>query len=363
MMVFVKPSAFTCYVLWAFNLKASQIFLFFSFFFPPLSNVLSFWHETVSRWKQLLQICHRVPSATRVMCQHWLQKISILISDYTLRRGWWTVFPLIVTHLLIITIWCDLSPFSKEGPSFVQTLQKRSGVLPVLFGEFWFLCGQLCFSKGSNQKIIVHLRGTITSLPSVPLLRNCLFLVIYNRPILLGTFAVEQRHTCTRPNPSDLCENETAYAPTFPQLALALYPWMDSFSWSLIFFVVLLIFRGQLDRMVSSPPSAFHQQHPKRSCDVSPMHWKMRNHSSLMGDPHPQTLGLSAGRRWRWFLLARLLPPSWVVWLRLFFPPFVILERCSLLSSPCGLFPESTCLREAPVQTNGPTSASASGID
>lgn len=123
----------------------------FVFFFPSSPNVLSFWHETVSRWKQLLQICHSSPSPTRVMCQHWLQKISILISDYTLRRGWWTVFPLIVTHLLIITIWCDLSPFSKAGPSFVQMFKKRSGALPVQFGEFWSLCGQLCFSKCSNQ--------------------------------------------------------------------------------------------------------------------------------------------------------------------------------------------------------------------
>lgn len=176
------------------------------------------------------------------MCQHWLQKISIRISDYTLRRGWWTVFPLIVTHLLIITIWCDLSPLSKVGPSFVQMFKKRSGALPFQFGEFWSLRGQLCFSKCSNQKKIVHLRGTITSLPSVSLQRNCLFLVIYNRPILPGTFAVEQTHTCTRLNPGDLCENETAVTSTFRQLTLALFPWMGSS----IFFAMLLIFWGQL---------------------------------------------------------------------------------------------------------------------
>lgn len=171
------------------------------FFFPLSPNVLSFCHATVSRWKQLLQICHSGPSPTRVMCQHWLQKISILISDYALRRGWWTVFPLIVTHLLIITIWCDLSSFSKAGPSFVQMFKKRSAALPVQFGEFWSLCGQLCFSKCSNQKKIVHLRGTITSLPSVPLQRNCLFLVICNRPILPGTFA-SQANTRTHVHPS-----------------------------------------------------------------------------------------------------------------------------------------------------------------
>lgn len=184
---------------WVFNFKSLVVcvnvstpeFSFSFSFFSPLPNVLSFWHETVSWWKQLLQICRSGPSPTRVMCQHWLQKSSILISDYTLRRGWWTVFPLIVTHLLIITIWCDLSPFSKAGPSFVQMFKKRSGALPF---QFWSLCGQLCFSKCSNQKKTVHLRGTITSLLSVPLQRNCLFLVIYNRPILLGTFAVEQTH-------------------------------------------------------------------------------------------------------------------------------------------------------------------------
>lgn len=167
----------------------------FLFFFLSLSNVLLFWHETVSRWKQLLQICHSGPSPTRVMCQRWLQKILILISDYTLKRGWWTVFPLIVTHLLIITIWCDLSPFSKEGLSFVQMFKKRSGTLPVQFGQFWSLCGQLCFSKCSNQKEIVHLRGTITSLANASLQWNCLFMVIYSRPILPGTFAGAQTHT------------------------------------------------------------------------------------------------------------------------------------------------------------------------
>lgn len=134
------------------------------FFFPPSPNVLSFCHATVSRWKQLLQICHSGPSPTRVMCQHWLQKISILISDYALRRGWWTVFPLIVTHLLIITIWCDLSPFSKAGPSFVQMFKKRSaalacsvrGVLKLMWAALLFKVLQSkenCTSQRHNNLI------------------------------------------------------------------------------------------------------------------------------------------------------------------------------------------------------------------
>lgn len=270
------------------------------FFFPPSPNVLSFCHATVSRWKQLLQICHSGPSPTRVMCQHWLQKISILISDYALRRGWWTVFPLIVTHLLIITIWCDLSPFSKAGPSFVQMFKKRSAALPVQFGEFWSLCGQLCFSKCSNQKKIVHLRGTITSLPSVPLQRNCLFLVIYNRPILPGTFASQANtHTHVHPSrpPPVICVKMKPQSRQHSPSSLShFFPRMHSFSSELDLLHDVVNLPKPNGQVVDSPPSAFHQQHPQRSRDASAVRWKMWTHSSLRVCPCPQTLALSAGR-------------------------------------------------------------------
>lgn len=122
--------------------KCQHFQMFFCFFFSFL-DVLSYWHRTLAQWKQLLQICHSGPSLTCVMCQHWRQKLSILISDYTPRHEWWTVFPLIVTHLLIITIWCDLSPFSNAGPSFVQMFKKVAALCLFSSGSFEAYVGSL----------------------------------------------------------------------------------------------------------------------------------------------------------------------------------------------------------------------------
>lgn len=117
-----------------------------------------------------------------------------------------------------------------------RCLKKGAALCLFSFGEFWSLCGQLCFSKCSNQKKIVHLRGTITSLPSILLQRNCLFLVICNRPVLPGTFAVEQTHTNTSVpqitswTPVICVKMKTRSRQQFLQLTPTFFPWMGFFS-------------------------------------------------------------------------------------------------------------------------------------
>lgn len=180
---------------------------------------------------------------------------------------------------------------------------------------------QICFSKCSNQKKIVHLRGTITSLPSVPLQQDCLFLVICNRRIHPGTFAVE--HACTHLNPGDLCENETTVMSTFPQLALTLFPWTDFFFFprSSIVFMIVNIPRPNWPRDISPSVSLFHQQHSKPTCDVSSKLWQMRAHrsryhSSVIGEPCPHAdAGSLCTVATEIIFLVLLQPPGWVVWL------------------------------------------------
>lgn len=75
--------------------------------------------------------------------------------------------------------------------------------------------------------------------------------------------------------------------------SLTLFPWTDFFSpRSSIFFMIVLIFQGQIDHVISPPLFLFHQQHSKPSYDVSSERWQMRAHrscyhSSMIADPCP----------------------------------------------------------------------------
>lgn len=93
-----------------------------------------------------------------------------------------------------------------------------------------------------------------------------------------------------------------------------------------------------IGHVVDSPPSAFHQQHPKRSCDVSTVCWKMWTHSSLPLSADPGSL--CRARLKMVSPCSFTAPPGPVVWHRVLFPSLVVLERCGLLSFLCGLFPE-----------------------